>query len=185
MTLSDLIDGLETATLDTGGHLTATEARRLACDATLIPMVLDSDSMPLDVGRQHRLATAAIRDALAQRDKECAFPGCDRPPRYCEAHHLVHWIDGGDTKIENMCLLCERHHVIVHRQGWHIRLDGRGFPEFVPRRPWTPPEHHSTTPSGSKSPNHHHSARSPAAPPRIGPGLSQAGRRCGRGRGVR
>ncbi len=132
MKLSDLIDGLGTATLDTGGYLTAAEARRLACDAGVVPMVLGSDSMPLDVGRQHRLATAAIRDALAQRDQECAFPGCDRPPRYCEAHHLTHWIDGGETKVENMCLLCERHHVIVHRQGWHIRLDGRGFPEFVP-----------------------------------------------------
>ena len=91
MTLSDLIDGLGTAILDTGGYLTAAEARRMACDATLIPMVLGSDSMPLDVGRQHRLATAAIRDALAHRDKQCAFPGCDRQPRYCEAHYLVHW----------------------------------------------------------------------------------------------
>ncbi len=132
MKLSDLIDGLGTATLDTGGHLTAAEARRLACDAGIVPMVLGSDSMPLDVGRQHRLATAAIRDALAQRDKGCAFPGCDRPPRYCEAHHLVHWIDGGETKFDNMCLLCEYHHTIVHRQGWHIRLDGRGHPEFIP-----------------------------------------------------
>jgi Domain of unknown function (DUF222) len=70
MKLSDLIHGLGTATLDTGGHLTAAEARRLACDATLIPMVLGTDSMPLDVGRQHRLATTAIRDALAQRDQE-------------------------------------------------------------------------------------------------------------------
>ncbi len=100
MKLSDLVDGLGTATLDTGGYLTATEARRLACDATLIPMVLGNDSMPLDVGRQHRLATAAIRDALAQRDKGCAFPGCDRAPRYCQAHHILEWLDRGETKLD-------------------------------------------------------------------------------------
>jgi Domain of unknown function (DUF222) len=133
MKLTDLIDGIGTATLDTGGCLSAAEARRLACDAALIPMVLGSDSMPLDVGRQHRLATAAIRDALAHRDKGCSFPSCDRPPRYCHAHHIdPHWLDGGDTKIDNLCLLCEPHHVIVHRQGWRIRLDARGHPEFMP-----------------------------------------------------
>ncbi len=132
MKLTDLIDGLGSAVLDTGGRLTAAEARRLACDSCVVPMVLDTDSMPLDVGRQHRLATAALRDALGQRDQGCAFPGCDRPPRYCHAHHLVSWLDGGETKLANLCLLCERHHVIVHRQGWHIRLDGRGRPEFVP-----------------------------------------------------
>ncbi|HEX6404667.1 MAG TPA: HNH endonuclease signature motif containing protein [Pseudonocardiaceae bacterium] len=88
--------------------------------------------MPLDVGREQRLATAALRDALAQRDQGCAFPGCDRPPRYCHAHHRISWLDGGQTKLDNLCLLCERHHVIVHRQGWHIRLDARGYPEFIP-----------------------------------------------------
>ncbi len=132
MRLTGLIDGLGTAVLDTGGQLSAAEARRLACDSCVVPMVLGTDSMPLDVGRQHRLATAAIRDALAQRDKRCAFPGCDRPPRYCEAHHIKSWLDWGETKLENMCLLCERHHVIVHRQGWHVRLDARGHPEFIP-----------------------------------------------------
>ncbi len=64
-------------------------------------MVLGSDSMPLDVGRQQRLATAALRDALTQRDKGCAFPGCNRPPRYCHAHHIVPWLDGGETKLSN------------------------------------------------------------------------------------
>lgn len=132
MGLNELIDGLGTALLDTGGCLSGAEARRLACDAYLIPMVLDTDSMPLDVGRQQRLATAALRDALTQRDKGCAFPGCDRPPRYCHAHHIVPWLDGGETKLSNMCLLCEHHHVIVHRQGWHIQLDARGHPEFIP-----------------------------------------------------
>jgi len=132
MGLNDLIDGLGSAALDTGGRLCAGEARCLACDATIIPMVLGSDSMPLDVGRHQRLATAALRDALAHRDQGCAFPACQRPPRYCHAHHIVSWLDGGETKISNMCLLCEYHHTIVHRQGWRIRLDGHGRPEFLP-----------------------------------------------------
>ncbi len=132
MKLSDLIDGLGSAVLDTGGRLSAAEARRLACDACVVPMVLGSDSMPLDVGRQQRLATAALREALAQRDKGCSFPSCDRPPRYCHAHHIRSWLDGGATKLSNLCLLCEHHHVIVHRQGWLIRLDARGHPEFIP-----------------------------------------------------
>ncbi|HVE97230.1 MAG TPA: DUF222 domain-containing protein [Pseudonocardiaceae bacterium] len=91
MGLNDLIDGLGTALLDTGGCITASEARRLACDAYLIPMVLGSDSMPLDVGRQQRLATAALRDALTQRDRGCAFPSCDRPPPLLPRppHHFV------------------------------------------------------------------------------------------------
>jgi hypothetical protein len=132
MGLNDLIDALGTAVLDTGGCLSAAEVRRLACDAALIPMVLGSDSMPLDVGRHQRLATTALRDALTQRDKGCSFPSCDRPPRYCQAHHVRHWLDGGDTALHNMCLLCEYHHTIVHRQGWHIRFDARGHPEFMP-----------------------------------------------------
>ena len=132
MGLNDLIDGLGTAVLDTGGQLRATEARRLACDAAIIPMVLGSDSMPLDVGRQQRLVTPALRGALGQRDKRCCFPGCNRPPRYCHAHHIVSWLDQGETKLRNVCLLCEHHHVIVHRQGWHIQLNTRGRPEFTP-----------------------------------------------------
>ena len=134
MGLAELATGVGTATLDTGGALTAAEARRLACDATIIPMVLDGDSMPLDVGRQQRLATAAQRDALSQRDQGCAFPGCGRAPRYCHAHHLVSWLDGGETALHNLCLLCEYHHVVVHRQHWHVRLDARGHPEFIPPR---------------------------------------------------
>ncbi|MGH3941509.1 MAG: DUF222 domain-containing protein [Pseudonocardiaceae bacterium] len=132
LTLSDLVHGLGRISLDAGGSLCALEARRLACDAGIIPMVLNGNSMPLDVGREQRLATPAQRTALAQRDRGCAFPGCGRPPRYCHAHHIRSWVDGGETKLTNLCLLCEYHHVIVHRQGWHIRLDGRGLPEFIP-----------------------------------------------------
>jgi hypothetical protein len=86
--LEKLVAGLGSALLDTGGKITAAQARRLACDAAVIPMVLDADSMPLDVGREQRLAGPALRTALAHRDKGCAHPGCDRPPRHCHAHHI-------------------------------------------------------------------------------------------------
>ncbi len=150
MGINDLIDGLGVATLDTGGCLCAGEARRLACDATIIPMVLGGDSMPLDVGRHQRLATAALRDALGHRDQGCAFPACQRPPRYCHAHHIVSWLDGGDTSLSNMCLLCEYHHTsCIAKDGTSGSTDAAD-PNSSPRRPSTPPAVHSTTHSGNK-----------------------------------
>ncbi|MGH3935473.1 MAG: DUF222 domain-containing protein [Pseudonocardiaceae bacterium] len=80
MRLTDLIDSLGSTVLDTGGQLSAAQARRLACDACMVPMALDSDSMPLDVGRQQRLATAALREALGQRDKAVPFPAAAAHP---------------------------------------------------------------------------------------------------------
>jgi hypothetical protein len=126
--------GLGTATLDYGTPLSAAEARRWACDAKIIPVVLGGASEPLDVGRAMRTVPLSIRRALVARDRGCTFPGCDRPPGMCQAHHCRHWVDEGDTSVGNCVLLCERHHTIVHRQGWQIRLDARGRPEFVPPR---------------------------------------------------
>ncbi|HEY2725223.1 MAG TPA: DUF222 domain-containing protein [Pseudonocardiaceae bacterium] len=99
MGLRDLTEGLGTALLDTGGKITAAHARRLACDAEVIPVVLGADSVPLDVGREQRLASPALRAALAHRDQGCAFPGCRRRPRHCQAHHIRHWLDGGATSL--------------------------------------------------------------------------------------
>jgi HNH endonuclease len=98
-------------------------ARRLACDAGLIPAVLGAASERLDVGRLRRLVTPAIRRALNLRDGGCRFPGCDRPVAWCDAHHLLSWIQGGQTCLANMILLCRRHHVLVHEYDWSIRLD--------------------------------------------------------------
>jgi len=152
MGLSELVTGLGTATLDTGGCLSAAEARRLACDAAIIPMVLGSDSMPLDVGRQHR---PAIRDALAQRDQGCAFPGCDRSPRYCQAHHLCHWLDWARQK-STTCAYCVSTITLSC-----IARDGTSdsTPAVTPNlfflRPWTLLGDHSTIHSGGE----HHSVR--------------------------
>ena len=79
-------------------------------------MVLAAPSEPLDVGRAKRLVTPAMLAALWARDKGCTFPGCTRPPTWCHAHHVRHWIDGGATSLANSALLCGRHHTIVHQR---------------------------------------------------------------------
>ncbi len=97
--------------------------RRLACNADLMPAVLDGRSQPLDLGRSRRLFSRAQRHTLALRDQGCTFPGCDRPPGWTEAHHLDPWRHGGPTDLTNAALLCARHHHDVHDQHWQGRLD--------------------------------------------------------------
>jgi Domain of unknown function (DUF222) len=123
--------GLGAATLDYGQRISAAAARRIACDCKLIPVMLGGDSEPLDVGRVMRTVPVGIRRALMARDGGCSFPGCDRPPGLCEAHHARHWIDGGETSVQNCCLLCPAHHHQVHQQGWDITIRG-GRVEFRP-----------------------------------------------------
>ncbi|MGC4810795.1 DUF222 domain-containing protein [Micromonospora sp. DT228] len=123
---------LDVGALDTGLRLTPETVRRLACDAAILPAVLGSAGQALDVGRQRRLVTGPLRRALVLRDRGCAFPGCDRPPRWCDAHHIRHWADGGDTSLANSVLLCGHHHRHVHRGDWAVRLGGDGHPEFIP-----------------------------------------------------
>jgi hypothetical protein len=123
--------GLGVATLDYGTHISASEARRWACDAKIIPVVLGGKSEPLDVGRAMRTVPLSIRRALVARDRGCAFPGCDRPPGMCQAHHSRHWIDDGETSVENCVLLCETHHRHVHRTGWEILIHPSHV-EFIP-----------------------------------------------------
>ena len=96
-----------------GEQVSAQEARRLACDAGLIPVVLGSKSEPLDVGRERRLVTRALRAALVHRDRGCVFPHCTAKPAACEAHHIVPWWAGGETSLANMVLLCPHHHRLV------------------------------------------------------------------------
>ncbi|MBO1766405.1 HNH endonuclease signature motif containing protein [Allobranchiibius sp. GilTou38] len=98
-----------------GEYLDAGTLRRMACDADLIPIVLGSKSEPLDVGRAKRLFTGGLRTAIIHRDQHCTFPGCDRPPDWCDAHHVRPWWAGGETTLTNGALLCARHHTIVHR----------------------------------------------------------------------
>jgi hypothetical protein len=115
MALEALKAGLRGANLELGGHIGPGEVRRLSCDAQITPIVLGANSEPLDVGREKRCATLAQRRAVAVRDGGCAHPGCDRPPSSCEVHHIVHWVHHGETKLDNLVMLCWTHHRMVHQ----------------------------------------------------------------------
>ncbi|WP_130347754.1 HNH endonuclease signature motif containing protein [Herbihabitans rhizosphaerae] len=121
-----------------GALITPQTIRQIACDAGITPIVLNSEGKPLDVGREQRTATPAIRAALIARDKGCTFPGCDRPPEWTDAHHIVHWLNGGITSEETMALLCRFHHTIIHEQDWEIVMRG-GFPYYIPPA-WVDPQ---------------------------------------------
>ncbi|GAA5198393.1 hypothetical protein GCM10023322_71660 [Rugosimonospora acidiphila] len=122
------------ATLDDGTVLSPAAARRLACDAGIVPAVLGSTGQVLDLGRERRLFTGPIRRALVLRDRGCAFPGCDRPPRWCDGHHLISWLDDGPTSLDNGVLLCAHHHRVIHQGDWQVRVASDGLPEFIPPR---------------------------------------------------
>ncbi len=126
-----LRDCLDVARAYEGLTLSPETARRLACDADIIPVILNSEGVPLDVGRKERLAGPELRKALIARDKGCTRPGCTRPVRHTRAHHIVSWVDGGTTCLENCVLLCDRHHREIHHTDWTIRMNN-GHPEFIP-----------------------------------------------------
>src|SRR3954466_8816717 len=110
----------------TGELLAPETVRRMACDAAVIPAVLGGRSELLDLGRTVRLVTPKLFLALCLRDRGCTFPGCSRPPSWCDAHHGLHWCDGGATDLTNMALLCPRHHTIVHHKGYPATIDAFG-----------------------------------------------------------
>ena len=120
MTLESLLGGLKAAQLDTGGALSAAEARRLACQAGIIPAVLGGKSEVLDLGRRRRFHTRAQRLALALRDGGCTAEGCDRPAGFCHAHHDHPWSRGGSTTVDEGRLVCPRHHTLVHHPGFDV-----------------------------------------------------------------
>ena len=91
--------------------------------------------MILDVGTLTRVVTTAMRVALVARDRRCRFPGCDRPPHWCEAHHIEPWEHGGPTRLDNLVLLCSRHHHVVHQPGWHLKLVEHNDAEIIATRP--------------------------------------------------
>ncbi len=112
-----LRDGLGAGTTPNGTPLAPGVVRRLACEAGILPMVLGSEGEVLDVGRERRLVTPRLLRALWVRDRGCSYPGCTRPPGWCEAHHVRHWANGGGTDLGNLALLCRRHHSHVHARG--------------------------------------------------------------------
>jgi 5-methylcytosine-specific restriction protein A len=129
--LERLRDGLSGAYLDTGAWYTPGQLRMLACDCGVVPAVLGSTSEPLDIGRTTRTIPAGLRRAVAIRDSGCAYPGCDRPPAFCDVHHCLEWADGGPTSLDNCAMLCRSHHRIIHTTQWSVRIRD-GHPEFTP-----------------------------------------------------
>ncbi|MGH9167000.1 MAG: DUF222 domain-containing protein [Acidimicrobiia bacterium] len=112
--------------LDQAGVIHPETARRLACDAGVSRVITTGASEPLDVGRRTRTVPASLRRALVVRDGGCRFPGCDRPHWWCDAHHVIHWLDEGPTCLANLVLLCRRHHRLVHEGGFHLeQMEGQ------------------------------------------------------------
>lgn len=93
---------------------------RIACDASVCRILFGPESQVLDVGRQRRSFTEPQRRAIIARDRHCRFLGCDRPPQWCDIHHIKHWLRGGRTCVENGVLLCRFHHTLVHEAGWSL-----------------------------------------------------------------
>ena len=114
MDLATLLGGVKAASLDTGEQISADQARRLACEAGIIPAVLGGASQVLDLGRRRRFHTESQRIALALEQGGCTAQGCDWPPGMCHAHHEVAWSRGGPTDLKNGRLLCPRHHARAH-----------------------------------------------------------------------
>jgi hypothetical protein len=133
-----LRDALGAAHLDTGHDVSAAEARRLACSAGILPVVLDGTSLPLDLGRTRRFFTEAQRVALATTYDECAAQGCDRPFAWCDLHHEDPWSRGGATDLGLAVPLCGFHHRLAHdphhEPQVHTAADGRKGVGFRRRR---------------------------------------------------
>jgi len=108
-----------------GQTVSAAQARWLACESTVTRILLDPDGQPLDVGREKRVVTKAIRRAVEERDKTCVFAGCEAPRYFCDVHHLLEWIFGGETSVENSALVCEPHHTKLHH-GFRLERDPGG-----------------------------------------------------------
>lgn len=124
-----LVEALGAATTDCGDDLSAGQARRLACNAGILPAVLGGASLPLDLGRANRLFTEAQRVALGLTQRTCAADGCDRPYSWTEIHHLRPWSAGGPTDLSNAIGLCGFHHRRIHDPSYehHLGPDGVTF----------------------------------------------------------
>jgi hypothetical protein len=113
---------------DSGERVSTATMERFVCDAGTIPVKFDDEGQCVNVGRAQRLFTERQRVGLAVRDGGCRFPGCDRPPSWCEAHHINQWArDAGRTDIADGVLLCRRHHLLVHNSGWQISRDSARY----------------------------------------------------------
>ncbi len=134
------LDGAPGGDLEFAGAVPAATVQRLACDARVRRVLLGPNSAVIDVGRALRLPSAAARAVLRTRSGGCEWPGCDRPVAFTNAHHLVHWGHGGATDVDNLVLLCYRHHWLIHEGGWQLARVERGrllaIPPSQTHRSW-------------------------------------------------
>jgi len=112
--------------LEHGPALAVESARRVLCDASIVTVREDAEGNALDVGRKTRAISTPLRRALQSRDRGCRFPGCSHK-RFADAHHIAHWVDGGETKLSNLVLLCRVHHRLLHEEGFTIEQSASGL----------------------------------------------------------
>jgi hypothetical protein len=111
--------------------LSPTDISRLLCDARISRIVFGPDSIPLDVGRSIYRPSKALRRAVVVRDKHCRHPGCRRKARWSQVHHVNSFPDG-ETILENLVLLCDYHHHVIHKPGWSAAFDGITYQGTTP-----------------------------------------------------
>jgi uncharacterized protein DUF222 len=128
------VQGAPAAQLEGVGPIATETAQRYACDST-ISYVRGLAELDAETSHEHRRIPPATRRALVARDRDCVFPGCHRPPTWCDGHHLVWWTRGGKTEVPNLALVCGRHHRKLHEEGWTLARNAQG------RWVATPPRH--------------------------------------------
>ena len=132
--IEDLLAGTGYGITSDGTLIRTEQVRDLTDQAEVFYAFLDRNGVPLNLGRTRRIATAANQPPLIARDGGCSFPGCDRAPEWCERHHVIPWIEGGETNLNNLTLLCRYHHHNFTTRGWTGRINPDGIPEWTPPR---------------------------------------------------
>ena len=123
----------ETSAIEDGPHVTAETSRRIGCDSSIVNIKEDKNGEPLSIGRRSRSIPPPMRRALGIRDGGCRFPGCTNS-RFVDGHHIEHWADGGETRLDNLVLLCRHHHHLVHEGGFTCEKSASGEITFKDRR---------------------------------------------------
>jgi Domain of unknown function (DUF222)/HNH endonuclease len=152
--LADLLAKAGIAETSDGSQLSSDQLLRIADEAEIWPTIIDRNGVPLALGRTRRIATRGQTMALIAREGGCSFPGCDHPPQWCDRHHIIDWIDGGPTDLDNLTLVCRYHHTHFMQKGWTCRINADGLPEWIPPR-WIDPtsDPNSRTESDACTPN--------------------------------
>ena len=132
--LDDLLANTGYGVASDGTLIRTDTVRQLADSADIYTAFLTASGEVLRLGRTRRIASRSQTIALIARDVGCSFPGCDTPPEWCERHHIVPWIDGGTTDLDNLTLLCAYHHHNFLAKGWDCAINADGLPEWSP--PW-------------------------------------------------